>query len=119
MDGLAHKAREAFTFYIVPNMNPDGSHLGYLRCNAGGQNLNREWCDTGDYKAPTLERSPEVYYVLKKMDEIGVDCFADIHGDEEMPFNFIGESVHRFASSLSLLAAFSSLVALMPVAFLS
>ena len=89
VDGLAHKAREAFTFYIVPNMNPDGSHLGYLRTNAGGANLNREWCDTGDYKAPTLERSPEVYYVMKKMDEIGVDCFADIHGDEEMPFNFI------------------------------
>ena len=89
VDGLVHKAREAFTFYIVPNMNPDGSNLGYLRCNAGGQNLNREWCNTGDYKAPTLERSPEVYYVLNKMDEIGVDCFADIHGDEEMPFNFI------------------------------
>jgi hypothetical protein len=23
------------------------------------------------------------------MDEIGVDCFADVHGDEELPFNFI------------------------------
>jgi murein tripeptide amidase MpaA len=94
VDGLAHKAREAFTFYIIPNMNPDGSAHGYLRCNAGGQNLNREWCDSvtksGEvYKAPTLERSPEVYHVLKLMDEIGVDAFADIHGDEEMPFNFI------------------------------
>ncbi|GMI10676.1 hypothetical protein TrLO_g9011 [Triparma laevis f. longispina] len=89
VDGLAHKAREAFTFYIVPNINPDGSANGYLRTNAGGANLNREWATTGDYEAPTLERSPEVYYVLKKMDEVGVDAFADIHGDEEMPFNFI------------------------------
>jgi murein tripeptide amidase MpaA len=53
-------------------MNPDGSAHGYLRCNAGGQNLNREWCDSilpdgTVYKAPSLERSPEVYYVLKKV----------------------------------------------------
>ena len=94
VDGLTHKALSAFTFRIIPNVNPDGSAHGYLRCNAGGQNLNREWCDSktlgGEvYKAPTLERSPEVYYVLKKMDEVGVDCFADIHGDEALPFNFI------------------------------
>ena len=92
VDGLVSRAREAFTFYVVANMNPDGSANGYLRTNAGGANLNREWCPTGDYDAPTLERSPEVYYVLKKMDEVGVDCFADIHGDEEMPFNFIAGS---------------------------
>jgi len=92
VDGLMAKAREAFTFYIIPNINPDGSANGYLRCNAGGQNLNREWASTGDYDAPTLQRSPEVYYVLKKMDEVGCDCFADIHGDEELPFNFIAGS---------------------------
>ena len=88
-DGNAHLARQSFTFYIVPNMNPDGSAHGYLRTNAGGQNLNREWCATGDYDAPTSRRSPEVQCVLRKMDEVGCDCFADIHGDEEMPFCFI------------------------------
>lgn len=31
------------TFYVVPNMNPDGSVLGNLRTNAAGANLNREW----------------------------------------------------------------------------
>ena len=66
----------------------------HLRTNAGGQNLNREWApsvdkDGNDYDAPTLERSPEVYHVLHKMDETGVDAFLDVHGDVELPFNFL------------------------------
>jgi len=78
-----------YTFYIVPNMCPDGAVRGHLRTNACGANLNREWATKGDYEAPTLERSPEVYWVLKKMDETGVDMFLDVHGDEELPYNFI------------------------------
>ena len=92
IDGMAKKALDMYTFYIVPNMNPDGGYRGHLRTNACGANLNREWCQTGDYEAPTLKRSPEVYHVLKAMDETGVDIFADVHGDEELPFNFIAGS---------------------------
>jgi murein tripeptide amidase MpaA len=40
-------------------------------------------------KAPTLERSPEVFHVLNEMNKTGVDIFVDVHGDEELPFNFI------------------------------
>jgi murein tripeptide amidase MpaA len=36
-----------------------------------------------------MERSPEVYVVLKTMDETGVDAFLDVHGDEELPYNFL------------------------------
>ena len=36
-----------------------------------------------------MERSPEAFHVLKKMDETGVDAFLDIHGDEALPFNFL------------------------------
>ena len=72
---------------MVPRINPDGCFRGHLRTNAGGANLNREWCDsflpTGEpYTAPTLERSPEVYHVLAEMDRTGVDCCIDVHGDE-------------------------------------
>lgn len=70
-------------FYIVPNMNPDGSVRGHLRTNAAGVNLNREWA------TPSLEKSPEVFHVLNKMKEIGVDCFLDVHGDENIPYNFV------------------------------
>ncbi|SCK30374.1 M14-type cytosolic carboxypeptidase [Vogesella sp. LIG4] len=71
------------TFYIVPNMNPDGSVLGNLRTNAAGANLNREWL------TPSEEASPEVFHVRNKMLETGVDLFLDIHGDETIPYIFV------------------------------
>lgn len=81
-------------FYVVPNMNPDGSARGYLRTNSGGTNLNREW------NSPSLERSPEVYFVRQKMHETGVDFSLDVHGDEALPYNFIAgtEGVHSWNS---------------------
>ena len=63
-------------------MCPDGAVMGHLRTNSVGANLNREWSDVGDYKAPSLERSPEVLAVMNKMNETGCDVFLDIHGDE-------------------------------------
>lgn len=98
VDGLVHRLRKMYTFHLVPCMCLDGAVRGHLRTNACGANLNREWCPTGKegsdgyYDAPSLERSPEVYHVLKKMDETGVDAFLDIHGDEALPFNFLAGS---------------------------
>jgi murein tripeptide amidase MpaA len=82
-DGVARSLLNQAVFYIVPNMNPDGSVRGHLRTNAAGANLNREWAE------PTMERSPEVYLVRNKMLETGVDMFLDIHGDEALPVNFV------------------------------
>ena len=73
-------------FYIVPNMNPDGSVRGHLRTNAVGTNLNREWSN------PSLDKSPEVFYVINKMQQTGVDLFYDVHGDEALPFVFLAGS---------------------------
>ena len=93
-DGLVRQLLSKYTFYIVPSMNPDGAEAGHLRVNAAGANLNREWCSSGDeYEAPSLERSPEVYHVLEKMKETGCDVFCDIHGDEEIPYNFLAQPV--------------------------
>jgi murein tripeptide amidase MpaA len=79
-DPVVQKALEKYTFYIVPCMCPDGAVLGHLRTNACGANLNREWATVKDsYVAPSLERSPEVYHVLNKMDETGVDVCIDVH----------------------------------------
>jgi murein tripeptide amidase MpaA len=82
-DALARALLRDATFHVVPNMNPDGSFRGHLRTNAVGSNLNREW------HAPTLERSPEVKLVRDAMDATGVDLCLDVHGDEELPYNFI------------------------------
>ena len=78
-------------------MNPDGSVLGNLRTNAAGANLNREW------QQPSLETSPEVYYVREKMHEIGVDLFLDIHGDESIPYIFVAgtEGVPTYSARIA------------------
>lgn len=82
-DGVARKLLEDNVFYVIPNMNPDGSVRGHLRTNAVGRNLNREWA------APCQVNSPEVFYTRTKMDSVGVDLFLDIHGDEALPYNFV------------------------------
>ena len=97
VDGLIHSLLEndnatgkrlldKANFYIVPNMNPDGSARGHLRTNALGINLNREWSN------PSLQKSPEVFHVINKMQETGVDLFYDVHGDEALPVVFLAGS---------------------------
>ena len=75
--------RERATVHVVPNMNPDGSVRGHLRCNAAGANLNREW------RTPSAECSPEVLCVQQAMRARGVGFFLDVHGDETIPHVFI------------------------------
>ena len=82
-DPVARTLLEKARFYIVPNMNPDGSRRGHLRTNAAGVNLNRAWND------PSEETSPEVFWVRKTMHRIGVDFHLDVHGDEALPYNFL------------------------------
>ena len=83
---IARRILEKAVLYIVPNMNPDGSVRGNLRTNAAGANLNREWM------TPSLETSPEVYFVKNKILETGCDLFLDIHGDEALPYVFVAGS---------------------------
>lgn len=96
-DGVARELLQKAVFYVVPNMNPDGSVRGHLRTNAAGVNLNREW------QTPSMEKSPEVYLVRQKMLELGVDMFLDIHGDENLPYNFVAgaEGVPSYNSKMA------------------
>lgn len=100
-DPLSRALLEHATFYIVPNMNPDGGVRGNLRTNAVGANLNREWL------APSAERSPEVLCVRQKMQETGVDLFLDIHGDEAIPYVFVAgtEGVPGYGERIAVLEA--------------
>jgi len=82
-DPVVKSILQKSVIYLVPNMNPDGSRRGHLRTNAAGVNLNREW------HASSLEKSPEVYYVLEKMKSTGLDFGLDVHGDEALPYNFL------------------------------
>ncbi len=82
-DAVSKALLNKAVFYVVPNMNPDGTYRGHLRTNANGINLNREW------DRATPENSPEVFYVLQKMRETGISLSLDVHGDEALPYNFI------------------------------
>ncbi len=86
-------------FYLVPNMNIDGSIAGNLRVNTAGKNLNREWAN------PDSEFSPEIFFVRKKMEETGVDLFLDIHADEGLPYCFASgiEGIPSFDERLTWL----------------
>jgi murein tripeptide amidase MpaA len=106
-DPVARKLYEHAVFYIVPNMNPDGSVRGNLRTNAAGANLNREWID------PDPERSPEVLAVREAIHSIGCDLFFDIHGDEALPYAFVagcemlpGFTAHQAAEQKAFIEAF-------------
>ncbi|MBC7685673.1 MAG: carboxypeptidase family protein [Bdellovibrionales bacterium] len=85
-DAFGRQCLKEAVFYVVPNMNPDGSVRGNLRTYAAGANLNREW------NTPTMERSPEVFLVKHKMLETGCDLFLDVHGDEGLPYVFVAGS---------------------------
>ena len=82
-DPVSRTLLDKFCFYVVPNMNPDGSANGYLRTNAAGANLNREWSN------PSMTHSPEVAAVRSYMEQTGVHFCLDVHGDEALPYNFI------------------------------
>jgi murein tripeptide amidase MpaA len=82
-DPVARVLLARCVFYVVPNMNPDGSVRGNLRTNAAGANLNREWLE------PAMARSPEVCLVREHMLKAGVDLFLDAHGDEALAYNFV------------------------------
>ena len=95
-DALSRSLLEKAVFYVVPNMNVDGSYRGNLRSNAAGANLNREW------QNPSLEKSPEVYHVRQAMQQIGVDAYLDLHGDEALPYVFVAgtEGVPSYSSKV-------------------
>ncbi len=82
-DALVRSLLEQATFYIIPNVNPDGAIAGNLIANAAGENLNRAWAN------PNQETQAEVYHILQNMEWTGVDLLLDIHGDEGLAYNFI------------------------------
>ena len=67
-DALSKKLLRDAVFYVIPNMNPDGTWRGHLRTNAAGANLNREWAH------PTAEQSPEVGLGCTEAEGFGLMC---------------------------------------------
>ena len=82
--GLARHLLDEAEFFVVPMANPDGCATGNTRTNARGFNLNRAWAE------PDPDLAPEVVLIRDRMLAEGVDFFLDVHGDEELPYIFLG-----------------------------
>eukprot|EP00039_Didymoeca_costata_P002475 m.60449 g.60449 ORF g.60449 m.60449 type:complete len:908 (+) comp11322_c0_seq1:103-2826(+) len=85
-DPLSESLLHIANFYVVPNMNPDGSKRGYQRTNAFGRNLNREWSN------PDKATAPEVFHCRNAMEATGVDFSLDIHSEEDLPYVFCSKT---------------------------
>ncbi|QQA41953.1 M14-type cytosolic carboxypeptidase [Pelagovum pacificum] len=83
-DGLGRHLCETLDIFVVPTVNPDGCLRGNTRMNARGMNLNRAWRETDP------ETAPEVAALRERMRAEGVDFCLDAHGDEELPYIFLG-----------------------------
>ena len=80
MERKNKKNLSKYSFYIIPNLNPDGNIRGHWYVTSKGINLNRDWLET---------KSPEVKSVKKQMEKIGYDLVFDIHGDEGCKKHFL------------------------------
>ena len=62
-----------YTFYIIPNANPDGNIKGNWYTTSQGYNMNRNWFNN---------KSKEVKVIKKQLNKYGYDLVFDLHGDE-------------------------------------
>ena len=83
-DALGRALVESAEFFVIPVVNPDGVARGLTRTNARHMNLNRAWHD------PDPDLAPEVVMIRNRMLAEGVDYCIDAHGDEELPYVFLG-----------------------------
>lgn len=73
----AREFRRRFNVAIFPLMNPDGWHHGHWRCNANGEDPNRNWSGNG----PT--NVPEVRAAITSLRSItNAAAFIDFHSTE-------------------------------------
>ena len=87
LEGLIKRLKERkrnlykkFTFFIMPNLNPDGNTKGHWYVNDEGINLNIDWLNT---------KSLEVKALKKQMNKYGYDLVIDLHGDEGCKNHFL------------------------------
>ena len=80
------KLYKKFSFYIIPDANPDGRKNGNWYVSQDGINLNRDWINF---------KSPETRTIKEQLDNIGHELVFDIHGDEGTKNHFITSSYNR------------------------
>ncbi|PIK57933.1 putative cytosolic carboxypeptidase 2 isoform X10 [Apostichopus japonicus] len=77
-DSVANNLRKAFTFKIVPMLNPDGVIVGNYRCSLSARDLNR------NFRHPKKQSFPTIWHTKTMLEEFGqetdVIAYCDLHG---------------------------------------
>ena len=69
-----------YTFFIIPNANPDGNIKGNWYTTSQGYNMNRNWFNN---------KTKEVKIIKKQLNKHGYDLVFDLHGDEGCKKHFL------------------------------
>ncbi|GAI13174.1 unnamed protein product, partial [marine sediment metagenome] len=77
----AKEAREAFNYFIVPMMNPDGIYGGTSRYNMQMEDLNNIWLN--DEKAQAEVSRVKDWVKTWYADGKEIDLFIDIHNHSQ------------------------------------
>ena len=80
------KLFKKYTFFIIPNANPDGNVKGHWYVTSKGVNLNRDWKDF---------KSLETKAIKEQLDKFGYFLVFDIHGDEGSQNHFLVPSLNN------------------------
>jgi uncharacterized repeat protein (TIGR02543 family) len=82
----AQRMRNAFVWYIVPMVNPDGVYLGKSRATSEDRNANRDWKNN-----ETVEINIVRDHITSINNSIGIDFFIDWHSqmDDSTWANFV------------------------------
>ncbi|XP_064474272.1 cytosolic carboxypeptidase 1-like isoform X2 [Ornithodoros turicata] len=75
----AQRLREAFTFKVVPMLNPDGVINGCHRCSLVGQDLNRQWSFPDQRHHPTIYHTRALLEYLSSINKAPA-LLCDFHG---------------------------------------
>jgi uncharacterized repeat protein (TIGR02543 family) len=82
----AQRMRDAFVWYIVPMVNPDGVYLGKSRGTSENRNANRDWMNT-----ETVEINLIREHIILIDTTYGIDFFIDWHSqmDDTSWYNYV------------------------------
>ncbi len=98
-DELAVEFRRQFGVLLVPNLNPDGVHLGNWRHNRNGVDLNRDW---GPFTQPETQLMHDELSKFQQPDSAALYLFLDFHSTAEDVFYTQPVDMKTFPESFTL-----------------
>ena len=101
----AREFRRRFNVVIFPLMNPDGWHHGHWRCNANGQDPNRNWSGSGPTNVPEVRAAITALRAISNpvafldFHSTDINVFYTGTDDAEQPAHLVPEFLGALAAA--------------------